>query len=110
MQPKQNILFLLGKADGHLETALRREPTSLPDSWVQMNKALDALAFCAGMADARAIWKSQWESALAIRAMSTTLLALIQSLICEVPDPNWPDTVTKIRTDIETLVHKGHFR
>lgn len=110
MSPKRTIIFLLGKADGHLEEALNLAPTDLPQAWVQLNKAMDDLAFCAGAADARAIWKSQWEAALAIKAMSTTVLALIQSMIQGTPDPNWTGAVAKIRTDIQTLLHRGKFR
>lgn len=105
MKSKDRIMFLLGKADDQLETALNLAST-LPEAWINIHKAMETMAFCAGMADARAIWKSQRESALAIEAIDMVLLALVQSMIRGLPDPNWTDTVVKIRDDIQTLVHR----
>lgn len=110
MRSKHRIVFLLGKADGYLERAM--DLTSVAAAGPLIAKAMDIVAFSAGMADEGAFWKSQQETAVALRAVSMSLLATVQSLIY-IEDPEgfkWTEDMAKIRTDIQALALRGKFR
>jgi len=108
MKPKHQIVFLLGKANGYLEKAMT-PGKAVAESWVDVAKAMEVVAFCAGMADARAFWRSQRKTAATISGIASYLLNLVLEGI-RFESPCWTDGLKKVQLDIETLSRFGSFR